>query len=116
MILNCCSYTDECSGPEETPFEGGVFVTELIFPIDYPLSPPKMKFVSDMFHPNGNYNSQHTLTFYHCLTLVQCTKMVEYVSQYCTHLVRIHLAMSHQQRGGAQFSPLRKYFSLLSVC
>lgn len=40
------------SGPEETPFDGGVFVTELIFPTDYPLSPPKMKFVSDMFHPN----------------------------------------------------------------
>ena len=40
-------------GPEETPFEGGVFVTELIFPTDYPLSPPKMKFMSEMFHPNG---------------------------------------------------------------
>ena len=40
-------------GPEGTPFEGGVFVTELIFPTDYPLSPPKMKFLSEMFHPNG---------------------------------------------------------------
>ena len=40
-------------GPEGTPFEGGVFVTELIFPTDYPLSPPKMKFTSEMFHPNG---------------------------------------------------------------
>ena len=28
-------------------------MTELIFPTDYPLSPPKMKFVSEMFHPNG---------------------------------------------------------------
>lgn len=42
-----------CRGPEGTPFEGGVFVTELIFPTDYPLSPPKMKFTSEMFHPNG---------------------------------------------------------------
>lgn len=41
-------------GPEDSSFEGGVFVTELVFPQDYPLSPPKMKFVSDMFHPNGN--------------------------------------------------------------
>jgi len=40
------------TGPEGTPFEGGVFVTELIFPTDYPLSPPKMKFTSEMFHPN----------------------------------------------------------------
>lgn len=28
-------------------------MTELIFPTDYPLSPPKMRFISDMFHPNG---------------------------------------------------------------
>lgn len=41
------------SGPEGTPFEDGVFVAELNFPHDYPLSPPKMKFVSEMFHPNG---------------------------------------------------------------
>ena len=48
-------YADVHSGPEGTPFEGGVFVTELIFPTDYPLSPPKMKFLSEMFHPYGNY-------------------------------------------------------------
>lgn len=40
------------TGPEDSAFEGGVFVTELIFPTDYPLSPPKMKIVSEMFHPN----------------------------------------------------------------
>lgn len=40
-------------GPERTPFEGGVFTTRLTFPTDYPLSPPKMKFVCEMFHPNG---------------------------------------------------------------
>ncbi|CAB3980285.1 ubiquitin-conjugating enzyme E2 G2 [Paramuricea clavata] len=39
-------------GPEGTPFEDGVFTAKIVFPSDYPLSPPKMKFVSDMFHPN----------------------------------------------------------------
>ena len=30
-----------------------MFTTELNFPTDYPLSPPQMKFISEMFHPNG---------------------------------------------------------------
>ena len=39
-------------GPENTIFEDGVFVAQIQFPKDYPLSPPKMKFVSKIFHPN----------------------------------------------------------------
>ncbi|RFU81237.1 ubiquitin-conjugating enzyme [Trichoderma arundinaceum] len=44
----------ECliQGPEGTPFEGGVFPAELKFPKDYPLAPPTMKFLADMWHPN----------------------------------------------------------------
>ncbi|OAA41690.1 ubiquitin-conjugating enzyme [Metarhizium rileyi] len=44
----------ECliQGPEGTPFEGGVFPAELRFPKDYPLAPPTMKFLADMWHPN----------------------------------------------------------------
>jgi hypothetical protein len=41
------------SGPEGTSFEDGVFVAQLVFPTDYPMSPPKMKFISEIFHPNG---------------------------------------------------------------
>ncbi|CAH8297241.1 unnamed protein product, partial [Schistosoma turkestanicum] len=40
------------SGPEGTPFEGGVFAVRLNFPSDYPLSPPKMQFLTEVFHPN----------------------------------------------------------------
>ncbi|CAH1789867.1 unnamed protein product [Owenia fusiformis] len=40
------------TGPDETYFEGGVFPASLTFPPDYPLSPPKMKFTCDIFHPN----------------------------------------------------------------
>ncbi|KAI1661277.1 ubiquitin-conjugating enzyme/RWD-like protein [Daldinia decipiens] len=39
-------------GPEGTPFEGGVFPAELRFPKDYPLAPPKMTFLGEIFHPN----------------------------------------------------------------
>ena len=43
-------------GPEGTPFEGGVFPAELKFPKDYPLAPPKMTFLGEIFHPNGECN------------------------------------------------------------
>ncbi|XP_052042591.1 uncharacterized protein LOC127687708 isoform X4 [Apodemus sylvaticus] len=34
-------------------YEGGVFKAYLIFPKDYPLWPPKMKFITDIWPPNG---------------------------------------------------------------
>ena len=40
------------TGPTGTYFEDGVFIACLSFPQDYPLNPPKMKFKSELFHPN----------------------------------------------------------------
>lgn len=53
------------TGPEGTSFDGGVFVTELIFPTDYPLSPPKMRFISDMFHPNVYVDGRVCISILH---------------------------------------------------
>jgi ubiquitin-conjugating enzyme E2 A len=39
-------------GPEETPWEGGVFGLNLSFSEDYPQKPPRIRFTTDMFHPN----------------------------------------------------------------
>ncbi len=47
-------------GPEGTPFEGGVFAAELRFPKDYPLAPPSMRFLGDVWHPNGMYTLIYT--------------------------------------------------------
>ena len=41
------------NGPDGSPFEGGIFAAELKFPKDYPLAPPTMKFLCDLWHPNG---------------------------------------------------------------
>ncbi|KEI36567.1 uncharacterized protein L969DRAFT_55018 [Mixia osmundae IAM 14324] len=48
-------FTWEClvKGPDETPFENGIFVATLTFPRDYPLNPPKMRFTPPLFHPNS---------------------------------------------------------------
>ena len=43
-------------GPDGTPFEGGIFPAELKFPKDYPLNPPTMRFLGEVWHPNGNYS------------------------------------------------------------
>ncbi|KAG7483717.1 hypothetical protein MATL_G00041340 [Megalops atlanticus] len=43
-------------GPPDTLYEGGVFKAHLTFPRDYPLRPPKMKFITDIWHPNVDKN------------------------------------------------------------
>ena len=45
-------------GPEGTPYEGGIFPATLKFPKDYPLNPPKMTFLGEIWHPNGE-SSRH---------------------------------------------------------
>ena len=40
------------AGPPDSTHDGGVFRAELEFPKDYPYNPPKMRFTSEMWHPN----------------------------------------------------------------
>ena len=49
---NYFEWDAQVSGPEGTPFEDGLFVAKLVFPQDYPLNPPTMRFVTEIFHPN----------------------------------------------------------------
>lgn len=40
------------AGPEGSPFEGGIFKLELFLPEEYPMSPPKVRFITKIYHPN----------------------------------------------------------------
>lgn len=39
-------------GPSGTPYEGGVFEIDIQLPHQYPFVPPKMNFVTKVWHPN----------------------------------------------------------------
>ena len=39
-------------GPGDTSYEGGIFEVDITVPNDYPFEPPKMKFVTKVWHPN----------------------------------------------------------------
>ena len=39
-------------GKKGTPWEGGLYKGQIIFKDDYPSTPPKVKFVPPLFHPN----------------------------------------------------------------
>ncbi|GAU94337.1 hypothetical protein RvY_06128-2 [Ramazzottius varieornatus] len=49
---NLLSWNCIIFGPQGTPFEDGTFKLVMDFSEDYPNKPPKVRFLSRMFHPN----------------------------------------------------------------
>nr|XP_034299649.1 ubiquitin-conjugating enzyme E2 T-like [Crassostrea gigas] len=49
---NMTQLTAQIIGGEGTPYEGGIFKLEIQIPDRYPFEPPKVNFVTPIYHPN----------------------------------------------------------------
>lgn len=52
-------------GPQDTLYEGGFFKAQLVFPKEYPQRPPKMKFITEIWHPNIEKNGDVCISILH---------------------------------------------------
>jgi len=52
-------------GPPQTLYEGGYFKAQLKFPNDYPYSPPTMRFLTKLWHPNVYENGDLCISILH---------------------------------------------------
>ena len=55
-IDDLSSWSVTIEGPSETPYEGGKYELHIEFPDKFPYNPPKIKFITKVYHPNINLN------------------------------------------------------------
>jgi ubiquitin-conjugating enzyme E2 D len=49
---NLKDWTGFLFGPKESSYQGGIFKISINFPDDYPFKPPRVYFITKVFHPN----------------------------------------------------------------
>ncbi len=52
-------------GPLDTLYEHGLFKAHIYFPNEYPFRPPKVKFITEIWHPNIDKNGYVDIPMLH---------------------------------------------------
>ena len=82
-LVNDDIYNWECQilGPQDSPYQGGLFLLKFEFPAQYPFKAPKIKFLTKIYHPSVQLETGDicqdvfgewgpTLNAKHCLTVI----------------------------------------------
>ena len=51
-------------GPQDTPYQNGIFNLELFLTEKYPMEPPKVRFLTKIYHPNIGINETKNFLFH----------------------------------------------------
>ena len=46
------SWSASIAGPDGSPYAGGIFFLQILYPWNYPFQPPTIKFKTKVYHPN----------------------------------------------------------------